>query len=75
MTGLSWQILLAEAEIDTDVTGIGATTTETLFDTTTGVSTQAASLVIWQLTTSELVSDEVAYAGPPEPTAVPLTIH
>ena len=66
---------MADELIDTPVGGIGVTVIERLFDPTTGLSTQAASLVITQLMTSLLLNAEVVYVGPPDPESTPLTIH
>jgi hypothetical protein len=55
-TLLSWQTETADAAIETDVVGMGVTVIESVFEVTTGVSTQTASLVITQLITSPLFS-------------------
>jgi hypothetical protein len=72
---LSWHIPLAEPRIVTPVTGIAVTVIDKLFEATTGFSTQAALLVIIQLTTSVLLNPDVVYVTPPAPTEAALTIH
>jgi len=52
----------------TPVTGMGITGTDRLFETATGSITHAASLVITQLTTSELAGVVIVNVVSPDPT-------
>jgi len=50
VTRLSWQIVLAEAAIFTEETTMGVTVMDMILEAATGSITQAASLVIVQMT-------------------------
>ena len=75
LTELPGQILLVEAEIETEGTGAGKTVIVSLLLVAVGVVGQMAEDVITTITTSPLFKLELEKLVPPEPTGFPFSNH